>query len=52
LKNLADVWAYLYPTEQQKIISMLTDEVVVGDDGIRIALNLDGFDRVMVELST
>lgn len=51
LKNLTDVWHYLYPTEQQKIVSMLTDEVIVGDDGIKIALNLQGFDRVMVELS-
>lgn len=52
LKNLSDVWAYLYPTEQQqKIVSMLTDTVVVGNDGIRIAMNLQGFDRVMVELS-
>lgn len=51
LKNLNEVWAYLYPTEQQKIVSMLTDKVVVGDEGIRIAMNLHGFDRVMVELA-
>lgn len=51
LKNLNDVWAYLYPTEQQKIVGMLPDEVIVGDDGIKIAMNLSGFDRVMVELS-
>lgn len=44
------MWAYLYPTEQQKIVGMLTDEVVVGDEGIKISLNLQGFDRVMVEL--
>lgn len=51
LKNLNEVWAYLYPTEQQKIVSMLTDEVIVGDEGIRIAMNLQGFDSVMVELT-
>lgn len=27
LKNLNDVWACLYPTEQQKIVSVLTEEV-------------------------
>jgi hypothetical protein len=51
LKNLTEVWSFLYPTEQQKIVSMLTDEVIVGDDGIRILMNLEGFDRVMLELS-
>lgn len=50
LKNLTDVWSYLYPTEQQKIVSMLTDEVVIGDDVIKITMDLEGFDRVMIEL--
>lgn len=50
LRNLTEVWTYLYPTEQQKIVSMLADEVVVEDDGIRIAMNMSGFDRVMAEL--
>ncbi|MDR0677898.1 MAG: zinc ribbon domain-containing protein [Holosporaceae bacterium] len=51
LKNLTEVWSYLYPTEQQKIVGMLTDEVVVGDDGIRMKIDLDGFDHVMRELA-
>ncbi len=51
LKNFTDVWAFLCPTEQQKIVSMLTDEVLVGDEGIKIGMNLKGFDRVMVELA-
>lgn len=51
LKDLTDVWAHLYPTEQQKVVSMLTDEVVVGDEEIKISLNLEGFDRVMMELA-
>lgn len=51
LKNLNEVWAYLYPNEQQKVMSMLADEVVVGDNGIKITMNLEEFDRVMIELS-
>ncbi|MDR3179823.1 MAG: zinc ribbon domain-containing protein, partial [Holosporaceae bacterium] len=51
LKNLTEVWCFLYPTEQQKVVSVLMDEVVVGDDGIRIMMNLHGFDWVMSELS-
>jgi hypothetical protein len=50
LKNLTEVWTFLYPTEQQKVVSMLTDEVTMGDDGIRITMNLEGFDTVMKEL--
>lgn len=42
LKNLTDVWSYLYPTEQQKVVSMLTDEVTVGDEGIKIAMIYKG----------
>ncbi|MDR2646005.1 MAG: hypothetical protein LBC04_02415 [Holosporaceae bacterium] len=33
LKNLIEVWSFLYPTEQQKIAKMFMDEVVVGDEG-------------------
>jgi hypothetical protein len=51
LKNLTDVWSSLYPTEQQKVVSMLMDEVVVGDEGIRIKMDLEGFDHVMRELN-
>jgi hypothetical protein len=35
LKNLTEVWAFLYSTEQQKVVPMLTDKVVIGDDSIR-----------------
>ena len=48
LNNLTDVWGYLYPTEQQKVCKMLLDEVSIGESGIRIRTNLDGFDKVML----
>ncbi|MDR0580644.1 MAG: zinc ribbon domain-containing protein [Holosporaceae bacterium] len=51
LKNLTEVWSFLYPTEQQKVVSILIDEIVVGDDGIRIKMDLEGFDHVMRELA-
>jgi DNA invertase Pin-like site-specific DNA recombinase len=51
LKNLTEVWSFLYPTEQQKVVSMLMDEVTIGDDGIRMKMDLKGFDHVMRELS-
>jgi hypothetical protein len=38
--------AYLYPTEQQKVVSMLMD-----DDGIRITMCLEGFNEVMREVT-
>jgi hypothetical protein len=51
LKNLTEVWSFLYPTEQQKVVSMLTDEVIVGDDGITVRMDLQGFDWRMRELT-
>jgi hypothetical protein len=52
LKNLTEIWSYLYPTEQQKIVKTLMDEIIIGDDGIRITMNLEGFDMVIAELAT
>jgi hypothetical protein len=49
IKNLTEVWSFLYPTEQQKIVQMLMGEVIIGDDGIRIKMDLSGFDAVMRE---
>jgi hypothetical protein len=51
LKNLAEIWTFLYPTEQHKVVSMLVEEVAIGDNGIRITLDLEGFDRVMREVT-
>jgi hypothetical protein len=51
LKNLTEVWSYLYLTEQQKIVKMLMDEVVVGDEGIRMKMELEEFDSVMREVA-
>ena len=42
-------WSKLpYPMEQQKVCKMLLDEVSIGEFGIRIRTNLDGFDKVML----
>lgn len=50
LNNLTEVWTYLYPTEQQKICKMLIDVVTISDSGLKLKMNFDGFDRVMLEL--
>ena len=44
LKNLNSVWHYLYQAEQKKIVDMLVNNVIVKEDGLKINLNLDGFD--------
>lgn len=51
LNNLTEIWSFLYPMEQQKISKMLIDEVSLADNGINLKMNLDGFDRVMREIS-
>ena len=51
LNNLTEVWCFLYPSEQQKVSKMLLDEVTLADNGINVKMNLDGFDRVLREIS-
>ena len=51
LKNLNTVWCYLYQAEQKKIVDMLVDNVIVKEDGLKINLNLDGFDPLLTQLS-
>ena len=50
LRNLTDVWSYLYPTEQHKVVGMLVEDIAIEDEGIRLKMNLQGFDRVMREV--
>ncbi len=50
LNNLTEVWTYLYPIEQQKICKMLIDVVTISDSGLKIKMNFDGFDKIMMEL--
>jgi DNA invertase Pin-like site-specific DNA recombinase len=51
LKNLNEAWNYLYQAEQEKIVRMLVDSVEIKENGIKLNLNLDGFDNLFVELS-
>lgn len=51
LKNLHEVWNYLYSAEQQKIVKMLVNCIDIKADGIKINLNLEGFDNLFVELA-
>ena len=51
LKNLNSVWHYLYQAEQKKIVDMLLNNVIVKEDGLKINLNLDGFDPLLTQLA-
>jgi gamma-glutamylcyclotransferase (GGCT)/AIG2-like uncharacterized protein YtfP len=51
LKNLNEAWNYLYQAEQEKIVRILVDSVEIKENGIKLHLNLDGFDNLFVELS-
>ena len=50
LKNLNSVWHYLYQSEQKKIVDMLVNNVIVKEDGLKINLNLEGFDPLLTQL--
>ena len=51
LKNLNSVWHYLYQAEQKKIVDMLVDNVIVKEDGLKINLNLEGFEPLLTQLA-
>ena len=50
IKNLNDVWEYLYQAEQRKIIHMLVNKIVMHENGVKIDLNLEGFDSLIMRL--
>ena len=50
IKNLNEVWSYLYQAEQRKIVCMLVNRVEMHENGIKIDLNLDGFDSLILQL--
>ena len=51
LKNLNDVWEYLYQAEQRKIAQMLINSVMIQDNGLKLDLNLDGLNQLLIELA-
>ena len=51
LKNLNDVWKYLYPAEQRKVANMLINRVEIHTNGIKLDMNLEGFDDLLLQLS-
>ena len=52
IKNLNEVWSYLYQAEQRKIVCMLVNRVEMHENGIKIDLNLDGFDSLILQLAS
>jgi hypothetical protein len=51
IKNLHESWNYLYPVEKRKILMLIVKSVDITDDGIKINLNLEGFDGFLMELA-
>ena len=52
LKHLNEVWQYLYQAEQRKIVRMLIHHVEVQENGLKIELNLNGFDSMIMYLAS
>ena len=50
LKNLNEAWDYLYVAEQRKIVRMLINSVEMHENGIKLNMNLDGFEELFFEL--
>ncbi len=51
LKNLNEVWSYLYPAEQSKIVKLLVDSVSIKNDDLKMNMNLGGLNQMLIELS-
>ena len=51
IKNLNDVWGYLYQAEQRKIVKLLVNSVQIQNNGLKMNLNLDGLNHLLIELS-
>jgi DNA invertase Pin-like site-specific DNA recombinase len=52
LKNLNEAWNYLYQAEQKKIVRLLVNTVEIQENGLKLNLNLDGFDNLLMELAS
>jgi hypothetical protein len=52
VKNLHESWNYLYHPEKRKILALIVKSVDVLNDGIKINLNLEGFDGFLLDLAT
>jgi hypothetical protein len=51
VKNLRESWDYLHMSEKRKILMLIVKSVNVLDDGIKINLNLEGFDGFLMDLA-
>lgn len=51
LKNLNDVWGYLYQAEQRKIVKLLVNSVQIQNSALKMNLNLDGLNHLLIELA-
>jgi hypothetical protein len=52
VKNLRESWNYLYHAEKRKILTLIVKSVDILNDGIKINLNLEGFDGFLLNLAT
>ena len=50
LSEFDQLWAALYPAEQTRIVHLLVERVVVGEDGIAVDLRHEGLSSVLREM--
>lgn len=50
MKNIAEVWAELFPQEQIRIIRLMVSQVIMHPDGVDIRLYSDGIKSLMQKL--
>jgi site-specific DNA recombinase len=49
--NVAEVWNALCPNEQRKIVRMLVANVVLHESHMDLEINLEGFNRLLLEFN-
>lgn len=50
MRNLAAMWATLYPAEQRRLAQLLIERVVLGDDGLEIVWRDLGWQELAMDL--
>ena len=51
LQKLDPLWDELFPAEKERIVKLLVQEVVVGQDSLLIRLRLHGLNSLVAELA-
>lgn len=50
LENISEIWKYLYPQEQSRIMKLLINFIELREDGLNIQMDMDGFNALLFAL--